>query len=113
MQPADTEDLESGLDEGRAAELFAAASEMLPAHALAKLELERARGFDLVVSVGTTSAFPYIAAPVLDARSAGRPCVEINPGETAASRSVSHRVRARAKDAFEAIWRAFAGRATP
>ena len=33
--------------------------------ALAVLERELRSGFDLVVSIGTTSVFPYIAAPVV------------------------------------------------
>lgn len=44
--------------------------------------------FDLVVSIGTTSVFPYIAAPVVRASRAGHATVEINPGTTAVSHVV-------------------------
>ena len=55
--------------------------EELPASALLRLEHALDAGFDLVCSVGTTSVFPYIAAPVYWARRVGVPTVEINPGE--------------------------------
>src|SRR5262245_24095661 len=54
--------------------------ERLPRDAVAALEHELDRGFDLVVSIGTTSVFPYIAAPVVVARRAQCDTVEINPG---------------------------------
>jgi NAD-dependent deacetylase len=79
--------------------------EMLPRRAIAALDRELGRGFDLVVSIGTTSVFPYIAAPVELARRAGRDTVEINPGTTAVSHVVAHRVRSRAAVALDAIWR--------
>ena len=79
--------------------------EMLPAAALAALERELGRGFDLVVSIGTTSVFPYIAAPVVLARRAGRDTVEINPGMTEVSHVVAHCMRNRAAVALDAIWR--------
>lgn len=79
--------------------------EMLPRVAVSALERELERGFDLVVSIGTTSVFPYIAAPVTLARAAGRDTVEINPGTTEVSHVVAHRVRNRAAVALDAIWR--------
>lgn len=79
--------------------------EMLPADAVGALERELALGFDLVVSIGTTSVFPYIAAPVVLARRAGRDTVEINPGTTGVSHVVAHRIRNRAAVALDAIWR--------
>jgi NAD-dependent deacetylase len=79
--------------------------EMLPEAAVAVFERELRRGFDLVVSIGTTSVFPYIAAPVLLARRAGRDTVEINPGTTEVSHVVGHRIRNRAAVALDAIWR--------
>jgi NAD-dependent deacetylase len=79
--------------------------EMLPRAAVAALERELGRGFDLVVSIGTTSVFPYIAAPVELARRGGHDTVEINPGTTGVSHVVSHRMRNRAAIALDAIWR--------
>lgn len=67
--------------------------EMLPRAAVQTLERELLRGFDLVLSIGTTSVFPYIAGPVEDARRLGRPTVEINPGETEVSHLVAQRIR--------------------
>ncbi|HET7504284.1 MAG TPA: NAD-dependent protein deacylase [Kofleriaceae bacterium] len=79
--------------------------EVLPRGAVAALERELARGFDLVVSIGTTSVFPYISAPVVLARRAGRDTVEINPGTTDVSHVVAHRLQCRAAVALDAIWR--------
>jgi len=78
--------------------------EMLPGRQLAALQRELAAGFDLVVTIGTTSVFPYIAQPVLAARRAGVPTIEINPGESEVSDLVDLRLRARAVDALAAIW---------
>jgi NAD-dependent deacetylase len=78
--------------------------ERLPSEAVRLYERELRRGFDLVVSVGTTSVFPYIAAPVIETRQFGRPTVEINPGETEVSHLVTHRVQLGAAAALEAIW---------
>ena len=68
--------------------------EMLPPAAVNRLAAELKKGFDLVLSVGTTSRFPYIAGPILEAARAGLPTVEINPGETAVSDLVMHRLQA-------------------
>ena len=56
--------------------------EALPEAPFARFEAELARGFDLVVSIGTSALFPYVARPVLVARSEGVPTVEINPDTT-------------------------------
>jgi len=77
--------------------------EMLPAAAVSRLERELARGFDAVFSVGTTSVFPYVAAPVLMARSWGASSVEVNPAETGVSGAVDVRLRAGAAAAMEAV----------
>ena len=77
--------------------------EVLPAAAVARLERELRRGFDAVVSIGTTSVFPYVAAPVLMARSWGAGSVEVNPGDTAVSGVVDVRLRCGAAAAMEAL----------
>ena len=79
--------------------------EMLPTRALAELERELMAGFDAVVSVGTTSAFPYIAAPVVMAKRAGKATVEINPGTTDISDTVDFRIAAPAAATFDALAR--------
>jgi NAD-dependent deacetylase len=80
--------------------------EMLPALAVTRLDAELQRGFDLVVSVGTTSAFPYIAEPVVLARQRGAATIEINPGESEVSAIVDLKIPARARPTFEALWAA-------
>jgi NAD-dependent deacetylase len=56
--------------------------EALPPRKVALLLHELERGFDAYFSVGTTSVFPYIAQPMLDAARRGLLTVEINPGVT-------------------------------
>lgn len=82
--------------------------EMLPDAALGRLQAELARGFSLVVAVGTTAAFPYIAAPVELARRWGAHTVEVNPGTTAVSHRVELRLAAGAAVTFDALARALA-----
>ena len=77
--------------------------EDLPRDGILRLEHMLAEGVDLVISVGTSSAFPYIAGPVVWAAEAGVPTVEINPGETRVSAAVSHRLRMGAASAFGEI----------
>lgn len=78
--------------------------EMLPEEKVESLYRELDRGFDLVFSVGTTSVFPYITEPVLRAKRAGKPTIEINPGETEISDLVDFRVRSGAAEALETLW---------
>jgi NAD-dependent deacetylase len=77
--------------------------EMLPEEKIEKLYREMERGFDMVFSVGTTSVFPYISEPVLTARRAGVPTVEINPGETDISELGDYRLRMGAAEAMAAL----------
>src|SRR5262245_6786980 len=78
--------------------------ERLPANQLAIYHAETVKGFDLVLSVGTTSVFPYISAPVLDAYHFKKPSVEINPGETDVTEFVTVKLPLRAATALDAIW---------
>ena len=66
--------------------------ELLPPEALEQLQFQLAHGFDLVLSVGTSSLFPYIAQPVALASYHGGKTVEINPGETPVTGLVDLRV---------------------
>ncbi|MCB1918035.1 MAG: NAD-dependent deacylase [Rhodocyclaceae bacterium] len=77
--------------------------EALPQAGLRQLEGALAEGFDLVFTVGTTSVFPYVAAPVWWASRMGWPTVEINPGESEVSGIVDVRLRMAAAEAFAAI----------
>lgn len=78
--------------------------EFLPVGVVARLEEELARGFDVVLSVGTSSGFPYIAAPVVLQVQQGRPAVEINPGRTDVSDVVTHRLVGRAAVILDDLW---------
>ncbi len=78
--------------------------ELLPLSKVETMERELQRGFDVVFSIGTTSVFPYIARPVVEARMRRTPTVEINPGETVVSEEVDVKLRMRAAEACEAIW---------
>lgn len=81
--------------------------EALPSRQAGAYEAEVLRGFDLVFSVGTTSLFPYIAAPVLHAHRRGTPSVEINPGRTEVSDYATVRLPLAAARALDAIWREY------
>ncbi|MGE3846845.1 MAG: NAD-dependent protein deacylase [Gammaproteobacteria bacterium] len=77
--------------------------EMLPDAALSDYEREVTRGFDVLLAIGTTAGFPYIAEPMLRARRAGAVTVEINPDKTVLSKSVTHRCAGRARDVLLAL----------
>lgn len=77
--------------------------EMLGEHNLSRLYRELEQGFDIVFSIGTSSVFPYIAEPVVRARRAGVPTVEINPDETRLSPYVDYRLPVGAAAAMQAI----------
>ncbi|MDC3962808.1 NAD-dependent deacylase [Polyangium jinanense] len=79
--------------------------EMLPRAKIERLHRELERGFDVLVSVGTSSLFPYIAEPMLDAARRGVPTIEVNPEPTVVSRAVALRLSMGAVEALEGIWR--------
>ena len=78
--------------------------ELLPIDKLELLRHELSLGFDLVFSVGTTSVFPYIAGPVIEAARRGTPTVEINPGPTEVSSLVRIRLATGAAAACDVLW---------
>ncbi len=82
--------------------------EMLPTEAIQHLEKELAQGFDAVFSIGTTSVFPYIQAPVRAAAASGNVTVEINPDRTVLSDLFDFKLNLPAGKALDAIWRAIA-----
>lgn len=82
--------------------------EMLPREKLETLWRELDRGFDLVFSVGTSSLFPYITEPVLQALDNKIPTVEINPCQTELSNQVDFKLSASATDVLAALWSGFA-----
>lgn len=77
--------------------------ESLPQREIMQLESVLAGGVDLVISVGTTSVFPYISGPVWWAIETGIPTVEINPGETELSHAARYRLKLGAVSAFTEI----------
>ncbi len=77
--------------------------EMLPTDKVALLREQLVLGFDAVVSVGTSSLFPYISQPVSLAKRSGALTVEINPGQTHLSGVVDHHIAAKATVALAAI----------
>ena len=77
--------------------------EMLPLDQTRVLQEQLMQGFDAVFSVGTTSVFPYIAEPVIDARRRGALAVEINPGTSEVSHIVNYRLRTGAAAAMDAL----------
>lgn len=78
--------------------------ETLPDAEVARYDRELGRGFDVCLWVGTTSVFPYIQAPLYEARRRGGLTVEINPGGTEISDRVDIKLPLRAAPALEALW---------
>ena len=78
--------------------------ELLPFEKVEVMERELDLGFDVVLSIGTTSVFPYIVRPVLDAKLKGKPTVEINPGTTMISGEVDVQLPLSAVEALDSLW---------
>jgi len=78
--------------------------EALPEPKLEQLAHELARGFDAYFSIGTSSLFPYIAAPIEQAARRGALSVEINPAITPVSQRVDIKLACGAGQALGAIF---------
>lgn len=78
--------------------------ELIDGPGVEHLQAEIEKGFDIVFSVGTTSVFPYIQAPVMMAKAAGKITVEINPCDTEVSDIVDYQIKLPAREALERIW---------
>lgn len=78
--------------------------EMLATDKCDLLSQQLAQGFDIVFSIGTTSVFPYIAQPVIQAKHLGSATIEINPSHTEVSGIVDFKIPLGAADALEKIW---------
>jgi NAD-dependent deacetylase len=78
--------------------------EMLPASELERLHGCASMPFDTVISIGTSSNFPYIVQPVLAASQLGIATVEINPDETDLSVVVDLHLKMGAVEALEGAW---------
>ena len=85
--------------------------EALPTDALRQLDEALSEGVDLVMSIGTTSVFPYISGPVVHAARMGVPTIEINPAVSEVSSIVGLRLQARAVDVLPRLLRRLEARA--
>ncbi len=78
--------------------------EALPRDPFTRLEQELEEGFDIVFAIGAPTMFPYLARPVLLARAAGIPTVEIGPQPSEISDIVDFRFKASTQSVMGAIW---------
>lgn len=78
--------------------------EPLPEDPFARLQEQLDQGFDLVICVGVTTMYSYLARPILLARSEGLPTVEIGEVNTEVSDLVDFRFKANATTALGQIW---------
>ena len=78
--------------------------ELLSGEGIERIQEEMMRGFDMVISIGTSMAFPYIQLPIEAAKAMGTPTVEINPSRTSISELVDYYLPLRASRALAAIW---------
>ena len=68
-----------------------------------KMKTLQNQGVDLVLSIGTSSLFPYIKAPVELARKYSIPVYEINPKKTEVSYMCNYRFESGCTETLEAI----------
>ena len=81
--------------------------EQLPSDQIEILYRESQTPFDMVISIGTSSYFPYILQPVYLAKELGITTVEINPGETELSEVVDIKLAKGAAESLEEIWKRY------
>jgi NAD-dependent protein deacetylase/lipoamidase len=90
--------------------------EPLPADPFTRLQHELDTGFDIVFAIGIGTMFPYLARPILLAKSEGIPTVEIGPHQTDMSDIVDFRFRGspmRVLDLIAEVYDAIRRRSTP
>lgn len=78
--------------------------EALPEEPFARLQEQLDVGFDLVIAVGVTTMYSYLARPILLARSEGLPTVEIGEVNTEVSDLVDFRCKGNPTTVLEQIW---------
>lgn len=81
--------------------------ESLPADPFTRLQAELDEGFDIVIVVGVPAMYPYLARPVLLARSEGVPTVEISAQRTDVSDVVDFRFKGTPTAVLGDIWAVF------
>ena len=79
--------------------------EMLPETAIDSYYEILDSNLDLVISIGTSSQFPYIQEPIMFASRYGIPTVEINPTATPISQIVTYNIQDTAAKAMPKIWK--------
>ena len=78
--------------------------EYLPEKQAEQMQLELARGFDLIFTIGTSNTFAYIHDPVAQAAQNGIPTIEINPDLTCLSDRVALKFTSTAVETLTAVW---------
>ncbi|MBA3463720.1 MAG: NAD-dependent protein deacylase [Deltaproteobacteria bacterium] len=78
--------------------------EALPVDPFTRLQQELDLGFDIVFAIGCPTMFPYLARPILLARAAGLPAVEIGETRSEVSDVVDFRFKATTDSVMGAIW---------
>ena len=81
--------------------------EMLPTKALEAYYSAINDNLDLIISIGTSGIFPYIAEPVKIANYHSKPTIEINPTQTDISHLFTYQIEMKAAEAMDKIWNAF------
>lgn len=81
--------------------------EMLKNKNIRTLNNELSKGFDIYISIGTSSIFPYIQSPILNAKQINKPTVEINPASTEISNIVDIKISSGAAETLDKIWENF------
>jgi len=81
--------------------------EQLSEAKVSALMAELSRGFDMVMSIGTSGLFPYIRLPMIRAKVYGWPSVDINPEQNPLTAYARHHLPLRASEACEALWQRF------
>ena len=77
--------------------------EALPADPFTRLQAELDEGFDMVIAIGVAMMFPYLARPLLVAKSEGVPTVEIGTTNTDVSEVVDFRFKGSPTRILDAI----------
>ncbi len=78
--------------------------ELIRGDGLRKVFDEIEKGFDIIITIGTSSVFPYIQHPIKNAKLRGIPTVEINPSETTVSLDVDYHIPLPATKALGEVW---------
>lgn len=78
--------------------------EPLPSDPFTRLQAELDVGFDMVFAIGVGTMFPYLARPILVARSEGIPTIEIGAARTDVSDVVDFRFKGTPSTVLDAVW---------